>query len=315
MKKYILPVIALALLAGCGKVSDSKVEEKPINIVSGTVESNTKKNTTTGTEASSEKTSMTSTTKLAGNKISGTTAVNTKNAVVKPAVTRASGGSGGTYGTTRPVPTAPKTTTTAAQTTALPTFDPKDYSSVSFGFDASDSGKINVLRQYSDGKSRSYQVLSADTTHIQEALAKDNSKSINDFVVRFDYDFDGYPDLFIIEKDELNKEGKYYHYDPENGSYMPWSDLNSLRLEIKKDDSSERLVTCDKKEDKIEYEEKIFEWNSQKQLVLREYKHQYTDSDGEILIEYVSCDENGTEISRETRDSSGNLIGGGNSDN
>ena len=64
----------------------------------------------------------------------------------------------------------------------------------------------------------------------------------------------------------------------------------------------------DKKEDKIEYEKKSYEWNGQNKLVLREYIHQYT-TDGDILIDYINYDENGSEISRETRDSSGNLVG------
>ena len=100
----------------------------------------------------------------------------------------------------------------------------------------------------------------------------------------------------------------YFKYDPDEGKYTVWEELNALKFEIKKDTSSNRLVVLDKKEDKIEYEKKSFEWNAQNKLVLREYIHQYT-SNGDILIDYINYDENGTEISRETRDSEGNLVG------
>ena len=66
MKKYILPVIGLALLTGCGKVVDSS-NDKPINIVSGTVEGTTKDISTTDTEADDDIVSGTTTDK-AGNK-------------------------------------------------------------------------------------------------------------------------------------------------------------------------------------------------------------------------------------------------------
>ena len=39
------------------------------------------------------------------------------------------------------------------------------------------------------------------------------------------------------------------------------------------------------------------------------YTHQYQAGD-RVLIDYVNYDDNGTEILRETRDSSGSLIGG-----
>lgn len=315
MKKYILPVVLLALLAGCGKVKVSEVDSH-IEIVSGTASSTTKEVTTseTGTTTDDDD-KKTTTTKKTGEKISGTTTTAAK--ATGRVVTRASGGNSTVHGTTRVVPTAPRTasrTTTSAASTQQPatepaTYDHKDYSSVTFDFKSDKPDKIEVIRPYSDGKSRSCQTLSVDTAEIKEKLEKNSNKTINDFLEKADYDGDGYPDLFVKEKeDELNTSGKYFKYDPEKGKYESWEELNALKYEIKKDTASNRLIVLDKKEDKIEYEKKSFEWNAQNKLVLREYIHQYT-SNGDILIDYINYDENGTEISRETRDSEGNLVG------
>ncbi|MBQ6212185.1 MAG: hypothetical protein IJJ57_04725 [Ruminococcus sp.] len=315
MKKYILPVVLLALLSGCGKVKDTSVVDSQINIVSGTASATTDKVTTSETETTTGdgKAKTTTAKKSAGDKISGTT---TSVKATGRVVTRASGGnSGGVHGTTRAVPTATRSTTrsntssptTQQPSTEAPTYDPKDHSSISFEFK---SDKIEVLHVYNDGKKRSPQSLTVDTSEIKEFLDKNPNKTINDRIEKADFDGDGYPDLFIVEKeDDLNKSGKYFRYDPEKGKFDPWNELNALKFEIKKDSSTNRLVVLDKKEDKIEYEKKSFEWNEQKELILREYIHQYTASDGDILIDYVSYDENGTEVSRETRDSEGNLVG------
>ncbi|WP_294410196.1 hypothetical protein [uncultured Ruminococcus sp.] len=316
MKKYILPVVLLALLAGCGKVKDVSETDSHIEIVSGTASSTTKEAVTSETETTTDDDGKkTTTTKKAGEKISGTTTTAAK--ATGRVVTRASGGNSVVHGTTRVVPTAPRTTsrtTTSASSTQQPTTEPatydhKDYSSVTFDFKSDKPDKIEVIRPYSDGRSRSCQTLNVDTTEIKEELEKNSNKTINDFLEKVDFDGDGYPDLFVKEKeDELNISGKYFKYDPEKGKYESWEELNALKFEIKKDTSSNRLVVLDKKEDKIEYEKKSFEWNAQNKLVLREYIHQYTNS-GDILIDYINYDENGAEISRETRDSEGNLIG------
>ncbi len=320
MKKCIFPVILLALLSGCGKVSDSNGGSR-ISIVSGTVEGTTREVTTSETEANTEEDTTkerTTTTKHAGEKVSGTTATTTKKNSIQPATRASHGGSGGVHGTTRAVPTAPRTTTTTAQpSTQSPTFDPKDFNSVSFGFDSSAPNKIEVSRPYTDGKTRSYQVLSVDTSKIKAALEADQTKTINDFVVRGDFDFDGYTDLFIVEdQDDLNKTGKYYRYDPDNGTFSQWNELNNLTfnnlpiLAETEDLSRNEIVICHKNEDRIEYEKKTYKWNEYKALVLREHVHQYKDSEERILIETITYDEGGAEISRETRDSQGNLIGG-----
>ncbi|SHM54719.1 membrane lipoprotein lipid attachment site-containing protein [Ruminococcus flavefaciens] len=320
MKKYILPIVALALLTGCGKVSDVKDTDKPINIVSGTVEGTTRDISTTDTEATTDDDTVSgTTTKTAGNKVSGTTTT-AKAGSKKSAVTRANGGSGGVYGTTRAVPVAPKSTTKTKATTAATTTQPatqapkadfEDCSTISFGISENTSNKIDVSRQYNDGKARSYQVLSADTSGIQEAIKKDPSKTVNDFVIKNDLDFDGYPDIFIIEKpDELNKTGKYYRYDHETGNYQAWQELNGIHFELNGNAELKQLKTTEQKEDGG-YEEKIYVWNEQKQLVILKYTHKYKSGDS-FLIDYVDYDNNGAEILRETRDENGSLVGGNN---
>lgn len=315
MKKYIFPVLVLALMTGCGKISEVS-EDKPVQVVSGTVEGATKDNSTTYSDIDEASTaSSTTSTNAAGSKISGTTTTSSKGGSAQTA-TRASGGSGGVYGTTRSVPVAPKTSTnansnpnTTTTTAQSPSFDPKDFSSISFEFSESTPNKIEVSREFSDGRSRSYQVLSVDTSEIQRILEEDPTKSINDFIVKADFDFDHYPDIFIIEKqDELNKAGKYYRYDPETGTYQSWSELNSLHFEIKCDETAGTLAICENK-DNEEYEEKIYMWNEQKQLVLRYYTHKYSDvGEDDILMEYIAYDENGDVVSRELFDRNGNLI-------
>ncbi|MCR4640078.1 hypothetical protein [Ruminococcus sp.] len=316
MKKYILPVVLLTLLAGCGKVKVSEVDSH-IEIVSGTASSTIKEVTTSETETTTERgDKKTTTTKKAGEKISGTTTTAAK--ASGRVVTRASGGNSVIHGTTRIVPTAPRSTsrtTTSATSTQQPstqpaTFDPKDYSSLTFDFKSDKPDKLEVIRPYSDGRSHSCQTLIIDTSEIKEKLEKNSNKTINDFIEKIDLDGDGYPDLFVKEKeDELNTSGKYFRYDPDKGKYDDWDELNALKYEIKKDSASNRLIVLDKKEDKIEYEKKSYEWNSQNALVLREYIHQYTASNGDILIDYINYDASGAEVSRETRDSEGNLIG------
>ncbi|MBR3668254.1 MAG: hypothetical protein IKN66_14065 [Ruminococcus sp.] len=307
MKKCILPVILLALLSGCGKVSDASGIESRINIVSGTVEGTTRSRTTSETEAMTDgHTKGSTTSKAAGEKVSGTTTTKSKKSSVQ-AATRASGGnSGGSRGTTRHVPTAQRTTTTAAQptTSQTPTIDPKDYSSITFELNSS-SNEIDVSRE---GMSGSIQVLKdVDLTEIRNTIANDPSKTINDFIVRQnDFDFDGYPDLFIIEKqDDLNKTGKYYRYDPTKGIYAAWSELNNQGFEAMVN-SAENSLTFYNKKDTLNYEEKTFEWGENGVLIIRRYRNQYNDGE---LIETVLYNENGIESLRETRDSQGNLVG------
>ena len=306
MKKCILPVILLALLSGCGKVSDASGVESRINIVSGIVEGTTRSRTTSETEAMTDgHTTGSTTSKTAGEKVSGTTTTKSKKSSVQ-AATRASGGnSGGSRGTTRHVPTVQRTTTTAAQPTSqTPTIDPKDYSSITFELNSS-SNEIDVSRE---GMSGSIQVLKdVNLTEIRNTIANDPSKTINDFIVRQnDFDFDGYPDLFIIEKqDELNKTGKYYRYDPTKGIYTAWSELNNQRFEAMVN-SAENSLTFYNKKDTLNYEEKTFEWGENGVLIIRRYRNQYNDGE---LIETVLYNENGIESLRETRDSQGNLVG------
>ena len=307
MKKCILPVILLALLSGCGKVSDASGVESRINIVSGIVEGTTRSRTTSETEAMTDgHTTGSTTSKTAGEKVSGTTTTKSKKSSVQ-AATRASGGnSGGSRGTTRHVPTVQRTTTTAAQSTTsqTPAIDPKDYSSITFELNSS-SNEIDVSRE---GMSGSIQVLKdVDLTEIRNTIANDPSKTINDFIVRQnDFDFDGYPDLFIIEKqDELNKTGKYYRYDPTKGTYTKWEELNNQRFEAMVN-SAENSLTFYNKKDTLNYEEKTFEWGENGVLIIRRYRNQYNDGE---LIETVLYDENGIESLKETRDSQGNLVG------
>jgi hypothetical protein len=235
MKKLIFPVILLALLSGCGLVTEKPDTDKDVNIVSNSVNGTTTDVLTYETVVTTGEMSTVdaTTTKTAGNKVSGsTTAAHSTNKVTSPTITRATAANDGVvHGTTRSVPSVQRTTTTASSssttatepTTQTATFDPKDYSKISLAFDtkSDDNNEIKVMRPDKNGEEVTVQVLrDVDTSEIAEAIEKDHTKKLDDFIVKADFNDDGYPDLFIIEKqDELNKSGRYYRYDYEKGIY------------------------------------------------------------------------------------------------
>ncbi len=170
------------------------------------------------------------------------------------------------------------------------------------------------MRPDKNGEEVTVQVLrDVDTSEIAEAIEKDHTKKLDDFIVKADFNDDGYPDLFIIEKqDELNKSGRYYRYDYEKGIYTTWPELNSLKNLVELDELNKgAVIVYDKKDDNIEYESKTYEWNGSEKLVLKSSIHQYTDEEGEIRIEYVYYDNDGEVTSREIRNKEGEIVSDG----
>ena len=323
MKKFIFPVILLALLSGCGRIKSTPDTDNDVNIVSGTANGTTTNIMGYETESTTDEmsTSDVTTTKVAGEKVGGTTTeVHVTKKSTTPVQTRASSGNndGVVHGTTRSVPSVQRTTTTTTSvattetTTQSSAYDPKDYSNISFEL-GTKQNEISVLRPFGNGEKKQFQsITDVDTSEIAEELEKDSKKTIDDFIVKDDFDFDGYPDLFIIEKqDEFNKTGKYYRYDQEKGTYTSWAEMNELKNLIDTDQlEKESIVVFYKNEDKIEYEVKTFEWDDEK-LVLRKYMHQFENEDGEILVKTIVYDEEGNETASETRDSKGILVSDG----
>lgn len=328
MKKLIFPVILLALLSGCGLVTEKPDTDKDVNIVSNSVNGTTTDVLTYETVVTTGEASTVdaTTTKTAGNKVSGsTTAAHSTNKVTSPTITRATAANDGVvHGTTRSVLSVQRTTTTASSssttatepTTQTATFDPKDYSKISLAFDtkSDDNNEIKVMRPDKNGEEVTVQVLrDVDTSEIAEAIEKDHTKKLDDFIVKADFNDDGYPDLFIIEKqDELNKSGRYYRYDYEKGIYTTWPELNSLKNLVELDELNKgAVIVYDKKDDNIEYESRTYEWNGSEKLVLKSSIHQYTDEEGEIRIEYVYYDNDGEVTSREIRNKEGEIVSDG----
>ncbi|MBP5430720.1 hypothetical protein [Ruminococcus sp.] len=329
MKKLVFPVILLSLLSGCGGISETPNTDKDINVVSGLAEGTTTDLLTyeTGVTTDEATTSDATTTKTAGDKVQGSTTIaHTTNSVTMPVITRATGGNDGiVHGTTMSVPSVQRRTTTTSSTTTITTtvepttqsstFDPRDYSNISYAL-GTKNNEIKVLRGNKAGEEKTVQVLNdADTSEIKEALEDDSTKKIEDFIVNADFDDDGFPDLFIVEKqDELNRLGKYYRYDKDKGIYTSWTEMNSLKNLIDLEELKKgSIIVYDKKDDNVEYESKTFEWNEEGALVLKSSIHQYTDEEsGEIRIKYVYYDENGEETTSEIRNKEGEIVADGN---
>jgi hypothetical protein len=317
MKKLIFPAVLLALLSGCGIITGTN-DNKDLDSVSGTANGTTTDLQTYETEATTDQmsTSNVTTSKSAGKKISGTTtAVHTTNNIIVSA-TKAPNNDGVVHGTTRSVPTvhrtttsaSPSTTTTEESTTQTASFDPKDYSSISFSL-GTKPNEIKVSRKNKNGEETTFQqIKDVDTTDIEKELKHDDEKKLEDFIVNADFDGDSYPDVFIIEKqDELeNKTGKYYRYDPENGIYVSWKEMNVLKNLVELDDlKNGKMIVFDKK-DEIEYELKTYEWNGDSKLILRSTAHQYKTDD--IYITYTDYDDEGDVTKSYTTNLAGEII-------
>ena len=312
MKKYILPVILLALLTGCGKVADTSGVESQISIVSGTVEGSASPMTTTVSEKVTENTttkeSATTEKKVSGDKVEDVTT--TRKASVQQTTRASSGGtsSGRVVGTTRYVPPMPRTTTTTttAEPTQTTTVDYRDQSDITFSVK---SGEVSVMR---DGKNIQ-RLENVDTDEVLPLL-ESSSLSQDEVIIQGDFDFDGVNDLFVAEKiGPMNTTGKYYRYDPEKGIYMAWSDLNKRQFKASVNSNDNILVFYDKNEDKIEYESWTCKWNEKKELITVEYERAYKDANDPEKVYYETVrydDETGAELSRITRDSEGNEVGG-----
>ena len=318
MKKLIFPAILLALLSGCGEVNGT-TDNKDINVVSETMNGTTTDLQSYETESTTDElsTSDVTTSKSAGNKVSGTTTAvhTTKNIIVS--ATRASGNDGVVHGTTRSVPTVHRTTTTTSQSTTATepstqttSFDPKDYSNISFSL-GTKPNEIKVIRKSKSGEESTIQQLKdVDTTEIEKELKENSEKTLEDFIIRADFDDDEFPDIFIIEKqDDLNQSGKYYRYDPEKGVYSAWKEMNELKNLVDLDDLNDGKISVLDRKGPIEYELRTYQWDASK-LILKSTSHQYpvaSDPDNPH-IEYICYNEKGEEISREIRDISGKLI-------
>ena len=309
MKKYILPVILLALLTGCGKVTDSSGDESRISIVSGTIEGSASPMTTSTRETVTENTTTTDQTttdkKVAGDKIEDTTT--TRKAPTQPTTRSVSGGtsSGRGAGTTRYVPPMPRTTTTTAETTQTTTVDYRDQSGLTY---AVKEGEISEMR---DGKNIQ-RLENVDTDEVLPLL-ESSSVSQDEVIVQGDFDFDGINDLFVAEKiGAMNTTGKYYRYDTEKGIYIAWSDLNKRQFKASLNSNDNTLTFYDKSEDKIEYESWTCKWNDKKELITIEYERAYKDAGDPDKVYYQTIkydEETGAELSNITRDSEGNEVG------
>ncbi|WP_294752851.1 hypothetical protein [uncultured Ruminococcus sp.] len=320
MKKLIFPAILLALLSGCGEVNGT-TDNKDINAVTEAVDGATTNLQKYETESTTDvlSTSEITTAKSAGNKVSGTTtAVHTTSNLIVSA-TRASGNDGVVHGTTRSVPTVHRTTTAASTTsvaespTQTTSYDPKDYSNISFSL-GTKPNEIKVIRKSKNGEETAVQQLKdVDTTEIEKELKNDDEKKLDDFIISADFDDDSYPDIFIIEnQNELNKSGKYYRYDPESGEYTLWKEMNALKNLVELKELEDGNISVFDRKDEFEYELKTYTWDNDSKLVLKSSIHQYPVENGtddpDIYLEYVYYDAGGDEISRELKDISGNII-------
>ena len=318
MKKLIFPAILLALLSGCGEITVTP-DNKDLNSVSSTANGTTADLQTYETEATTDEmsTSNVTTSKSAGKKISGTTtAIHTTNNIIVSA-TKASGNDGIVHGTTRSVPTVHRTTTSASNATSTTeettaqttTYDPRDYSNISFSL-GTKSNEIVVSRLNKNGEETPIQqIKDLDTTEIENKLKNGENKKLEDFIISADFDDDSYPDIFIIEKeDELNTMGKYYRYDPEKGIYVTWKEMNALKNLVKLETLTKDNVNVFNIKDEFEYESKTYKWDDNHNLILKLVAHQYKTDDDKVYISYTEYDDEGEVTNSYTTNLAGEII-------
>lgn len=305
MKKFIIGILCLAMLTGCGKVNDDSGTDSRITISSGTIPSKTEAETDAASETEADGSVTTKknkviivTTITAVSKVGATTSKKrlytySSNKATQTEAETPTHDTGKTYGTTVAVQTArPKVTTTTttaskiteATTTAKTTLppvdiDPEDQSDITLG--VTDKG-VDVRRS-----GTLVQKLSVNTDAITSYM-NSGKKRMDELIFKTDFNFDGYTDLFITENvDEFNATGKYFRYNPSTGFYEDWDTLNEMGYSATANGEA-GTVTIRVNEDEDQFEEKTYQWDEKGKLSLTQRVRQYKGEDDVIYTDYYS---------------------------
>lgn len=111
----------------------------------------------------------------------------------------------------------------------------------------------------------------------------------------YDYDFDGYGDLFIpTDFADPNTIGVYYHYNPETALLEEWDELNKIGIFMTANDDNTLLIRIQGSEKS--YEEIFYKWEDSS-LKKAYSKFQYARGrSNQIYVDTFEYDENENEI-------------------
>ena len=119
------------------------------------------------------------------------------------------------------------------------------------------------------------------------------------YLETYDFDFDGYDDLFIPASLSGTRTGVFYHFDPDTEQFELWEELNQIGVSLYPESKAKQLTAyCFETSGMNIY---TYKWNEQMthvNLIQREYSYK-TDEDNTIT-EIYEIDENGNEILTET---------------
>lgn len=107
-----------------------------------------------------------------------------------------------------------------------------------------------------------------------------------------DFDFDGNNDLFIY-RDYNEGTGDYYRYDPDEGKFVPWDELDSFGKLIRINSQDNTLYTHS--DLGKEYEYMIYAWSGSKLHRIRREVHSYGTVNGMEQVDIYKYDDNGDE--------------------
>lgn len=108
------------------------------------------------------------------------------------------------------------------------------------------------------------------------------------YLETYDYDFDGYDDLFIPTNLLGTRTGVFYHFNQDTEQFELWDELNQIGTSLYPE--AEQLTAYGQ-------DSYTYEWDEQKRHInLVQRKHSYQTEDGNRITEIYKIDENGNEI-------------------
>ncbi len=317
MKKFFIPFVAMALLTGCGTADVETATSSPITLNTFTDETDAESTTASTHEAIIEDAPVsTAVSTTADPKIKTTAQKGARTTVAVPTATRAarttaarpSGGVPVTAPATAPRTAAqtdqPKTTaSTSVTTTVTTTADDNSYP-LNKGYEP--EIKENGIDIIFGGEV--LQTLEADTAALLEH--KDDTDKASFSIVKADFDFDKYEDIYIPESfGDVNSSGKYFRFDPEQKKYVEWEEMNKLIYSASVNASNNTVIVRTNSET-VMYEDKFYSWENDT-LVLVQRIVQYTGEDGEIYCDHFTVNNGSESLTQRDhifKDENGNTV-------